>query len=253
MRKRPPALAALVLSSLAIAGCASTLTDELAVTAQKTREPTIRATEKLADTLAHVNKALVATSDPERGLSASAARVTSSTAGAIDRLADLVKTIDDVARRESDATRDQRLKIMANVSGITSSVETLVGRVEQVSRDWNDHAKELRAQESRAMKALADLSESTARASADVSRATATAEPHLESSAKSVAAILADVAKMTNRLSSDEATSRTAVALDVSIGAAAALVVVLVVIGVKVAFRRAVLAEVAARTSGRGS
>src|SRR5262245_6182038 len=95
---------------LLLGGCASTLTDELALTAQRTREPSVRATEKLAESLERLPKTLdelnrligagvkatQEASDPDRGLSAGAARVTSSTAGAIDRLADLVATMDKV-------------------------------------------------------------------------------------------------------------------------------------------------------------
>jgi hypothetical protein len=259
---------------LALPGCASSLTDESARTLADTRASTVHASEKLAETAERLpatfdalNRILAAgakTSEDarsqERELAQGVAAVASSTALAIDRASALVSTLDGAgrsassiledARRDGEATREDRLVIVESVARITSSAQVLIARAEAASRTWEEGARDLRDQQSRAARALADLAESSARVSADVAVATSAlgrlardTEPDVASSSRSVAEILAGVAKITSRLSSEEVV-RSSFAVDAVVGAIAGASVILLVLAARFLFKRAVAAAV---------
>src|SRR2546423_1260084 len=88
----------LLLLTVVVAGCATNMTDEAAVTMQRTRDATVRTSERLAETadrlprtFDELNTVLAASG---RTAASGLATMTSSTALAIDRLGGLVATLD---------------------------------------------------------------------------------------------------------------------------------------------------------------
>jgi len=198
------------------------MSDEAALTMARTRDSTVRTSEQLAIASEKLPRTLDETNE---GL----ARVTSSTSGAIAAFGRLL----DEAREDARATRDERQRILADVSALTSSARSLLARIEESSRGWDDRSRELADQESRAAKALAQMTEASARVSESIARLSTIVEPDLASASRSVASILGDTAKLTKQLSSEE---RAAPSFSVAIGAAAGLGVVLVALAGRLVF-----------------
>jgi hypothetical protein len=251
------ALIRLVALSLALvlAGCTSTLPDAMADTIEATRPANVRAMEGMAEAAVRLPAAL----DDASALTGEVAQVASSTALAIARLADLAGTLDQAARAalvDVAATSEQRARILETIAAIGSTTESLLGRADALAARWEGQAEDLRQDEARAVRALADLAEASARTGAEtaaiaeaVARVAKRVEPELAQGAGSAARLLASVDALTARLASDEVASG-AVAVNALAGALGAGVVVALALLVRVVFRRAVEREVLAR-SGR--
>ena len=88
------------------------------------------------------------------------ARVSSATSLAIVEVAHLSASMDrttaslgrllDEAQKDATSSREERTRILADVSAITSSASALLGRIEESSRAWNERSRELSDQEARA-------------------------------------------------------------------------------------------------------
>jgi hypothetical protein len=260
---------------VALTGCVSTLTDELAVTVARTRESNVEASRSLADTAARLpatldrmNEVLAAgtrTAEEmratERSLTSGIARVTSASSDLIENGAKLVGHLDGAvvttgrlledARASAEATRTERDRIVVSVAAIASSIEAVAARVEETSRTWVDQARELRDQQNRAARALTDVADASARTASDVAIVTSALgrlavrlEPDAASASKSLAAILGDVAKISGRVASDEG-SRGTIVVSFLTGALGAAIVVAIALGVRTFFRKAVARAVA--------
>lgn len=237
---------------IALAGCASNMTDEAALTMARTRDSTVRTSEKLAEMSERFPRTL---DEANEGLS----RITSATSGAIAAFAQLSTSLDrttnslgrllDEARSDTLANRELWRLVLADVTQITSAAQAILVRVETSSRTWTDRSEELSGHEARAAKALAQMSEATARVSESIARLSTSVEPDLASASRSVAAILADTATLTRKLASQE---RAAESFSVGAGAVAGLVVVLLVLVGRALFVRAVESAVARRGGADG-
>jgi hypothetical protein len=237
-----------VLMPIVLVGCASNMTDEAALTLARTRDSTVRTSEKLAETSERLPRTI---DEANEGLS----RITSTTSAAIAAFAQLSTSLDrttnslgrllDEARSDTLANREQWRLVLADVTAITSATQSILARVEAGSRTWSDRAEELSGQEARAAKALAQMSEATARVSESIARLSTTVEPDLASASRSVATILADTAKLTHQLANQE---RAAESFSVGAGAVAGLVVVLLVLLGRALFLRAVESAAAGRS-----
>lgn len=259
------------LCCVASSGCMSAqLTDEMAETMEATRPDNVRvmrafadAAERLPGTLDAINSILSSGSESterlrvvERDLVSGVARITSGTALAVERLADLVRTVDSASRsaeailRDAEEsaveTRADRRQIVASVAAISSSAQTLM-------RQWEEQSAKLRVQEDRAVRSLANLSDATARAAGDVASITSTAshvggqiDTDMVSVSGSVALILEDLAKVTHTLSSEKAAAGGLLANGVG-GFLGVIFLALVAFGVRALFRRAVAKAVSAQ------
>jgi hypothetical protein len=278
-RRLVPLLLAL-LSPLLQTGCASQLTDELTGTLQATREADVRAmtglaasAERLPVLLDRVNDLLARagqTSDDlrasQRTMTDEVAAVASSTALAIERLAALAGSLDRAARAAGDlvedartdvrATAEERARLLSTVAAIGSTCESLLVRADQVSAAWETRAPALREDEARAVKALADLAEASARTGADtatVARAAArlseTVEPDVAAGAQHVGKLLGHVETLTGRLASQEVATATA-GVNALLALLGGALTVVLALAVRAQFRRLVEREVAARARG---
>lgn len=247
---------------LVLAGCAGTLPDVMADTIEATRPSNVRAMEGMAEAASRLPAAL----DDMSALTGGVASVASSTALAIARLADLAGTLDvaarsvarllDDAREDVAATAAQRARILETVAAIGSTTESLLVRADALAGRWEGQAEDLRRDEGRAVRALADLAEASAKTGAETAaiaeagaRLARRVEPELADGAGSASRLLGSLEKLTTRLASDEVASG-ALAVNALAGALGAGVVVALALAARVLFRRAVEREVLAR-SGR--
>lgn len=224
---------ALLAIALCLVGCATNLTDEAAITMARTRESTIRASERLAETAERLLRTLDETN-------AGLARVMSATSATIAELGALLEE----ARVDARDTRDERQRILLDVSAITSSLNGLLARAEASSRAFDERSRDLARQEARAAEAIAAMTEASARFGESVARLSSRVEPDVAQSSRSVAAILNDVARVTDRLASEPpAVNR----WEMVVGAVGGAAVILMLVGLRVAFARAVDAAVRRR------
>lgn len=225
---------------LLLAGCASNMTDEAALTMAQTREATVRTSTRLAELAEKLPRTLEETNT-------GVARITSATSLAIVEVAHLSASMErtttslarllDEARDDARETREERRRILGDVSAITSSMNALLARLEQSSRSWQDRAGELADQEARAAKAIAQITEASARMSESAARLSSRVEPDLTSASRSVATILADVAKVTERYSGEPPVTNR---WELVVGAVGGVAVMVVIFGMRIIFSRAV-------------
>lgn len=235
---------------LLLTGCASQLTESMAETMDATRPAQVRALNGLADAAARLPAVLDRTDAVLAQLQGTAS-VASAAAAAIDRLGGLIGALEEATRLavrlgreaegEADATRADRERLFASLAAIASSTQGLVGRAELAARRWEARAGDLEAQELRVVRAIADLSESSARAGAGVADLTSAAR----SVTPTVAAILGDARVLSGRLVRTEETG--SVALYLGLGALGALGAVGLALGLRRLFQRAVEREVRRR------
>jgi hypothetical protein len=274
------ALRWLLLACLPLTACASALTDEMAETMEATREANVRAMNGLADsaermpvTLDRVNALLLraeAASDEalaaQATLTTEVAAVASSTALAIANMAALARSLDEAARAagmllqdaraDVAATSAERTQILATVAAVGSTTQSLLGHADRAAAAWEERAPQVREDEARAVRALADLTESSARTGAQVAtlaeaatRVATKLEPELTSSAGSVARVMGDVEKITARLASEEMAAATvgSTVLAALVGSAGTVALVFIL---RAQFRKAVERELETRLRG---
>lgn len=248
MSRLGPCLAALLL-----AGCASHLTDSMAETMDATRASQVKAMDGLAESAARLPAVLDRT-DAVLAQVQGTASLASSAAAAVDRLGGLIAALEqatrlavrlgDKAERETDATRADRERLVASLAAIASSTQGLVARAEQAARRWEERAGDLEAHELRVVRAIADLSEATARAGAGVADLTSAAR----AATPTVTAILGDARVLSGRLVTTE--ERGSVAVFLLLGALGALGAAGVVLGLRRVWERAVEREARRRAPG---
>ncbi len=248
----------LLLAALLVALCGCVgerLPDAMAGSLEATRPGHVRAIEALAATAERLPPLLERTVASSGALGDGAAHVASSTALAIQQLAELLRRtgeLADSAAEEAKATRADRERLLAGLAAMATSGESLLARADEVAGTWQKRAEVTQKQQERLLEGLAGLAEASAAGAADLAATTGRVGPRLEEhvvgGAESLAAILKDLREVSARLSRPE-TSVTLPA--VLIGLGSGLAVLLLGLLLRRLFDRAVDLEVKREVSRR--
>jgi hypothetical protein len=147
------------------------------------------------------------------------------------------------------------VRLLESVAQVASSTESLVAHADAAATSWATRADQVRGEEERALHAVADLAQASARTgehvaalSETVGRTAEALDPDVRIAARSAARTLEHVEAITGRIAATDVASSTSAVMWALLGAAVALVAVGGSVGVRALFRREV-ARVAARVA----